>query len=107
MKLQPEGFSKKVCATGIYFLRQSNCSSASKETCFPLYLRKGKLFLKLFWLLSSPVVAKFCKIFVIMKKKQNNNNNKKHSEKSPTKNNFSLKIGYFLAKKVTCNIVKN
>ena len=32
--------------------------AASKETCFSLYLEKGKLFIQLFWLLSFTMVAK-------------------------------------------------
>ena len=32
--------------------------AASSETCFSLYLRKEKLFMQLFWLLSFTEVAK-------------------------------------------------
>ena len=32
--------------------------ATSKETCFSLYLEKGKLFIQLFWLLSFTMVAK-------------------------------------------------
>ena len=32
--------------------------ATSKETCFSLYLEKGKLFIQLFWLLSFTIVAK-------------------------------------------------
>ena len=46
--------------------------ATSKETCFSLYLEKGKLFIQLFWPLSLTMVAKkttFRRISVITKKK--------------------------------------
>ena len=70
--------------------------AASDETGFSLYLRKGKLFIQLFWLLGFTVVAKkntFSVEFLLPWKKQP----EKNSEKKQTrKNNFSFKICYFV-----------
>ena len=66
--------------TGFFWERKTESfrEAASKETCFSLYLREGKFFIQLYWLLRFTVVAKFCRISVTIKlnSNQQKNNNK-------------------------------
>ena len=57
--------------------------AVSNETCFSLYLREGKLFIQLFWLLGSTVVAKknTCSVeFLIPWKKQPKKNSERNKQ---------------------------
>ena len=86
-------------------------SSASNETCFSLYLWKGKFFIQLFWLLGFTVVAKkntFSAEFSLPWKKQPEKNSKKKKKTGKTTSSWKCAILLtFLPKKVTCNILKN
>ena len=58
--------------------------AASKETCFSLYLEKGKSFIQLLWLLGFTIVAKktpFLKNFCYHEKNPVNNSEKKLNKK--------------------------
>ena len=79
--------AKKCFIFNRIFLRKTESfrEAASKETCLSLYLRKGKFFIQLYWLLRFTVVAKFCRISVTIKLNSNQQKNK-----------FSLKMCFFV-----------
>ena len=82
--------------------------AASKETCF-FYLRKGKLFIQLFWLLRFSVVAKkntFSVEFLLPWKKYPEKKLKKKAKQKTTSWKCAILLA-LLVKKVTCNILKN
>ena len=82
--------------------------AASKETCF-FYLRKGKLFIQLFWLLSFSVAAKkntFSVEFLLPWKKYPEKKTEKKAKQKTTSWKCAILLA-FLVKKVTGNILKN
>ena len=86
--------------------------AARNDTGFSLYLRKGKLFIELFGLLIFTVVAKkntFSEEFLLSwKKKPGKKLWKKTKQTNKTTSPWKCAILLtFLAKKVTCNILKN